>query len=126
MTLQYPPKKKCVQPPYCKKFSKDFRKRKIAKKVERIFEKYDKNEDDKLQQEEMFAYFRQEDSYSTEAFELLFDEIDVDNNGEISKEELYDYFIKQEADCDEEEDCISKSSKFEEPEMGHEEDSRPA
>ena len=89
-----------------------FRKKKIATKVEKIFLKYDRNGDEKLQPEEILAYLRKEDpGISNEAFELLFDEIDTDKNGEISKEELYDYYILQEPDCDEN-DCISKRYKL--------------
>ena len=109
MTMQPQPRKQSL---YVNKFSKMFRKKKIATKVEKIFLKYDRNGDEKLQPEEILAYLKKEDpSISNEVFELLFDEIDTDENGEISKEELYDYYILQEPDCDKN-DCISKRYKL--------------
>ena len=63
-------------------------------KVNHVFQKFDRDHDDSLSQEEAMPFFMKYLGLPKENVELMFDEIDKDNDHEISKAELYDFFIE--------------------------------
>ena len=63
-------------------------------KVNHVFQKYDRDHDEALSQEEAMPFLMKYLGLPKENVELMFDDIDKDNNHEISKAELYDFFIE--------------------------------
>ena len=63
-------------------------------KVNKVFEKFDRDEDGVLSIEEVVPFFMKDLGLPYENVEVLFDEIDKNHDHEISKVELYDFFIE--------------------------------
>ena len=67
---------------------------KLREKVDDIFARFDRDEDETLSIEEIMPYFIQELGLPYENIETIFYDMDSNNDNYISKEELYDFLLE--------------------------------
>ena len=63
--------------------------------VEKIFQRFDKNHDDALTDEEIMPYFVEKKITNEAMFREWFDSVDTDHNNTISKQELFVFLKSQ-------------------------------